>query len=46
MTVAYEQARGLREPNQATSGFQMSASKTVAAHRDSFIKLAQGFRPD
>ena len=21
-------------------------SKTVAAHRDSFIKLAQGFRPD
>ena len=31
VTVAYEQARGLREPNQAASGFQMSASKTVAA---------------
>src|SRR5205085_6059611 len=31
VTVTYEQARGLREPNQATRGFQMSASKTVAA---------------
>jgi uncharacterized protein YndB with AHSA1/START domain len=31
VTVAYEQARGLREPNQAARGFQMSASKTVAA---------------
>jgi uncharacterized protein YndB with AHSA1/START domain len=31
LAVVYEQARGLREPNQATSGFQMSASKTVAA---------------
>ena len=31
VTVAYEQARGLREPNQAASGFQLSASKTVAA---------------
>ena len=31
VTVAYEQARGLREPNQAAGGFQMSASKTVAA---------------
>src|SRR5258707_15607975 len=31
-TVAYEQARGLRELNQAASGFQMSASKTLAVH--------------
>jgi uncharacterized protein YndB with AHSA1/START domain len=31
VTVAYEQARGLREPNETTRGFQMSASKTVAA---------------
>ncbi len=30
VTVVYEQARGLREPNQAASGFQLSASKTVA----------------
>ncbi len=31
VTVVYEQARGLREPHQAAGGFQMSASKTVAA---------------
>jgi uncharacterized protein YndB with AHSA1/START domain len=40
VTVAYEQARGLREPNQAAKGFQMSASKTVAAP---LAKLYQAF---
>jgi uncharacterized protein YndB with AHSA1/START domain len=31
VTVGYEQARGLREKHQKAEGFQVSASKTVAA---------------
>ena len=31
ITVAYEQERGLREKHQASEGFQVSTSKTVAA---------------
>lgn len=31
LTVAYEQERGLREKHQTPEGFQVSASKTVAA---------------
>ena len=31
VTVTYEQARGLREKNEAPSGFQMSASRTINA---------------
>jgi uncharacterized protein YndB with AHSA1/START domain len=30
VAVAYEQARGLRAPNEAAGGFQVSASKTIA----------------
>lgn len=30
LTVAYEQARGLREPGQKADGFEITASKTVA----------------
>jgi uncharacterized protein YndB with AHSA1/START domain len=31
ITVAYEQERGLREKHQTPQGFQLSASKTIAA---------------
>jgi uncharacterized protein YndB with AHSA1/START domain len=31
VAVGYEQARGKREPNQASDGFQVSVSKTIAA---------------
>lgn len=31
ITVAYERARGLREANQTTGGYRVSASKTVGA---------------
>jgi Domain of unknown function (DUF4287) len=30
VTVAYEQARGLREPGQKADGFEITASKTIA----------------
>jgi len=34
VTVGYERARGLREPNQTSDGYQVGASKTVAAPLD------------
>jgi len=37
ITVAYERARGLREVNQASTGFQVSVSKMVPADMDAVL---------
>jgi hypothetical protein len=42
ITVAYERARGLREVNQAASGFQVSVSKMVPADVDTVLSALRG----
>ena len=44
ITVNYERARGLRAANQATSGFQVSVSKTIAASVDDVMALLRNPR--
>lgn len=42
ITVAYERARGLREVNQASTGFQVSVSKMVPADIDAVLSALRG----
>jgi hypothetical protein len=42
ITVAYERARGLRAMNQASTGFQVSVSKMVAAPLDAVLEALRG----